>query len=188
MSGAAAGASPVHEVGVIQGPRGVPLRLGVDGDGRLVLVLRELVQCGQLNDKSNANKALAANGGELAKLLGHAGGVLSTARWPKSSAPQGTCEARHADAVLRWAVGSSGSLDVLLADDRESLVRDITVRLHDLARHKIGETRSALAASLGARIEDVNDELARLMAANKDLAQSVNATLPQVIRKRVSPR
>ena len=81
------------------------LRLGSNTDGRYVLLIRELVQCALFNSKRNANDVLQdERGRQLARNLGHAGGVLGTARWDGSSTAQSTCDVRQAGSVLEWAV------------------------------------------------------------------------------------
>ena len=119
MSGGAAGGDShgrVHVVGKV--PACVPgggnaeradLQIGVDDAGRLVVLIKQLVQCARDVRASAANTALATGGASLARRLGH-GDALQTATWGKGS--QCTCDVKHVETVFDWAVEGHGGINV----------------------------------------------------------------------------
>ena len=119
MSGGAAGGDShgrVHVVGNV--PACVPgggnaeladLQIGVDAAGRLVVLIKQLVQCARDVRASAANTALATGGASLARRLGH-GDALQTATLGKGS--QCTCDVKHVETVFDLAVEGHGGINV----------------------------------------------------------------------------
>ena len=158
MSGGAAGGDShgrVHVVGKV--PACVPgggnaeradLQIGVDDAGRLVVLIKQLVQCARVVGTAAANIALRPGGASLAQQLDH-GDALQTATWGKGS--QCTCDVRHVASVLEWAVDYSG-ISVLAQEQRAELVAAVHKAACDLAATRLTRARDAMADSIGVDI------------------------------------
>jgi len=146
MSGGAAGGDShgrVHVVGNV--PACVPgggnaefadLQIGVDAAGRHVVLIKQLVQCARVVRASAANTALTTGGASLAQQLGH-GDALQTATWGKGS--QCTCDVKHVETVLDWAVEGHGGINVMVQEQRAELVSSV----HKAACESAAASRSS---------------------------------------------
>ena len=170
MSGGAAGGDShgrVHVVGNV--PACVPgggnaeladLQIGVDAAGRLVVLIKQLVQCARDVRASAANTALATGGASLARRLGH-GDALQTATWGKGS--QCTCDVKHVETVFDWAVEGHGGINVMVQEQRDELVAAVHKVACDLAATRLTRARDAMADSIGVDIAGVDAEVNRLL-------------------------
>jgi len=155
MSGGAAGGDShgrVHVVGNV--PACVPgggnaertdLQIGVDDAGRLVVLIKQLVQCARDVGTGPANKALQSGGVSLARRLGH-GDALQTATWGKGS--QCTCDVKHVETVFDWAVEGHGGINVMVQEQRAKLVAAVHKAACDLAATRLTRARDAMADSI----------------------------------------
>ncbi len=133
--------------------------------------------------KTRANQALAGNASEnLARVLGIAGGIFDTARWPGAVNAQATCEVRHIAQVLDWALGNYHGANGLTVDKRVALVADVRAKLVPHAQQLISGVRGSMAASMGLDIAGVDAEVRRLRAdleSAKERAEDANRQLQQ---------
>jgi hypothetical protein len=83
------------------------------------VLIKQLVQCARVVRASAANTALTTGGASLAQQLGH-GDALQTATWGKGS--QCTCDVKHVETVLDWAVEGHGGINVMVQEQRAELV------------------------------------------------------------------
>ena len=169
MSGGAAGGDShgrVHVVGNV--PACVPgggnaeladLQIGVDAAGRLVVLIKQLVQCARVVGTGPAHKALQSGGASLAQQLDH-GDALQTATWGKGS--QCTCDVKHVETVLDWAVEGHGGINVMVQEQRDELVAAVHKVACDLAATRLTRARDAMADSIGVDIAGVDAEVNRL--------------------------
>ena len=98
--------------------------------------------------KTRANQALAGNAREnLARVLGIAGGIFDTARWPGAVNAQATCEVRHIAQVLDWALGNYHGANGLTVDKRVALVADVRAKLVPHAQQRISGVRGRIPPS-----------------------------------------
>jgi len=150
----------------------VDLQIGVDDAGRLVVLIKQLVQCARVVGTGPANKALQSGGASLALQLGH-GDALQTATWGKGS--QCTCDVKYVETVLDWAVEGHGG-KILSEQQRQELVQDVQKASCDLAATQLTRSRDAMADSIGVEIAGVDAEVNRLRAglesAKEDLVRT----------------
>jgi hypothetical protein len=150
------------------------LQIGVDNAGRLVVLIKQLVQCARIVGECAANKAMSTHGSALATLLGH-GHALEMATWGKHK--QCTCEVKHVAAVLEWAVDSYGDVIVLAHEkQRAEPVAAVRKAACDLAATQLTRSRDTMADSIGVESDGVDAEVNRLGAglesAKEDLVRT----------------
>jgi len=105
----------------------VDLRLGITADGRIVVVIRELVQCALLMSERGAQRFLSDPANQdLAQTIGMV--ALETARWHGAKSDQVTCDVKHVETVFDWAVEGHGGINVILQEQKTSLWRPCTRR------------------------------------------------------------
>ena len=141
-------------------PELADLQIGVDESGRCVVLLKQLVQCGRNVKASAALNALATDGASLARKLGH-GDALQTATWGNHN-KQRTCDVKHVETVLDWAVEGHGGLNVMVQEQRDELVAAVHKVACDLAATRLTRARDAMADSIGVDIAGVDAEVNRL--------------------------
>ena len=121
------------------------LQIGVDAAGRLVVLIKQLVQCARVVGTAEANIALRPGGASLAQQLGH-GDALQTATWGKGS--QCTCDVKHVETVFEWAVEGHGGINVMVQEQRDELVAAVHKAACDLAATRLTRARDAMADSI----------------------------------------
>ena len=154
MSGGSDVGSRVTDVGKLAGrvtARGdIPaddLLLGMDENGRVVVRIKQLVQCARNVGERASSMVMKEQGAaaELAHLLGH-GGSLNTASWGHHKHP--VCDVQHVSKVLEWAAGRSNNIVVLCLQQRQELVQDVQKAACDLAATRLTRARDAMADSI----------------------------------------
>ena len=136
MAGGAAGVPAVVSVVEVIKNAEVDLRLGITADGRIVVVIRELVQCALLMSERGAQRFLSDPANQdLAQTIGMV--ALETARWHGAKSDQVTCDVRHVAAVLQWAVESSRGINVLVQEQRAELAAAVHKAACDLAATRL---------------------------------------------------
>ena len=109
----------------------VDLRLGITADGRIVVVIRELVQCALLMSERGAQRFLSDPANQdLAQTIGMV--ALETARWHGAKSDQVTCDVKHVETVLDWAVEGHGGINVMVQEQRAKLVAAVHKAACDL--------------------------------------------------------
>ena len=170
MSGGSDVGSRVTDVGKLAGrvtARGdIPaedLLLGMDENGRVVVRIKQLVQCARNVGERAASMVMKEQGAaaELAHLLQH-GGSLNTASWGHHKHP--VCDVQHVSKVLGWAADRSNDIVVLSLQQRQELVQDVQKASCDLAATQLTRSRDAMADSIGVEIAGVDAEVNRLRA------------------------
>jgi len=182
MSGGSDVGSRVTDVGKLAGrvtARGdIPaedLLLGMDENGRVVVRIKQLVQCARNVGEHAASRAMKEQGAaaELAHLLGH-GGSLNTASWGHHKHP--VCDVQHVSKVLEWAAGRPNNIVVLCPQQRQELVQDVQKASCDLAATKLTRSRDAMADSIGVEIAGVDAEVNRLGAGLESAKEDLQRT------------
>ena len=118
MSGGAAGGSSQGSVVRVVGnvPACVPgggdasladLQIGIDNANHYVVPIRQIVQCARDAGERAAQTACQNRGSDLARHLGHLD-ALGMAMWGKHN--QCTCNVKHVETVLDWAVEHYGGV------------------------------------------------------------------------------
>ena len=129
----------------------VDLRLGITADGRIVVVIRELVQCALLMSERGAQRFLSDPANQdLAQTIGMV--ALETARWHGAKSDQVTCDVKHVETVFDWAVEGHGGINVILQEQRDELVAAVHKAACDLAATRLTRARDAMADSIGVDI------------------------------------
>ena len=180
MSGGAAGGSSQGSVVRVVGnvPACVPgggdasladLQIGIDNANHYVVPIRQIVQCARDAGERAAQTACQNSGSDLARHLGH-GDALGMAMWGKHK--QCTCNVKHVETVLDWAVEGHGGINVMVQEQRDELVAAVHKAACDLAATKLTLSRDAMADSIGVDIAGVDAEV-RLRC----LLQQVRATV-----------
>ena len=122
MAGGAAGVPAVVSVVEVIKNAEVDLRLGITADGRIVVVIREVVQCALLMSERGAQRFLSDPANQdLAQTIGMI--ALETARWHGAKSDQVTCDVKHVETVFDWAVEGHGGINVILQEQRDELVK-----------------------------------------------------------------
>ena len=126
----------------------VDLRLtGITADGRIVVVIRELVQCALLMSERGAQRFLSDPANQdLAQTIGMI--ALETARWHGAKSDQVTCDVKHVETVFDWAVEGHGGINVILQEQRDELVAAVHKAACDLAATRLTRARDAMAESI----------------------------------------
>ena len=125
----------------------VDLRLGITADGRIVVVIRELVQCALLMSERGAQRFLSDPANQdLAQTIGMV--ALETARWHGAKSDQVTCDVKHVETVLDWAVEGHGGINVMVQEQRAKLVAAVHKAACDLAATRLTRARDAMADSI----------------------------------------
>jgi len=125
----------------------VDLRLGITADGRIVVVIRELVQCALLMSERGAQRFLSDPANQdLAQTIGMV--ALETARWHGAKSDQVTCDVKHVETVFDWAVEGHGGINVILQEQRDELVAAVHKAACDLAATRLTRARDAMADSI----------------------------------------
>ena len=133
MSGGAAGGSSQGSVVRVVGnvPACVPgggdasladLQIGIDNANHYVVRIRQILQCARDVGERAAQTACQNSGSDLARHLGH-GDALGMAMWGKHK--QCTCNVKHVETVLDWAVEGHGGINVMVQEQREELVESL---------------------------------------------------------------
>ena len=139
----------------------VDLRLGITADGRIVVVIRELVQCALLMSERGAQRFLSDPANQdLAQTIGMV--ALETARWHGAKSDQVTCDVKHVETVFDWAVEGHGGINVMVQEQRDELVAAVHKAACDLAATRLTRARDAMADSIGVDIAGVDAEVNRL--------------------------
>jgi hypothetical protein len=142
--------------------------LGITADGSYVVVIREVVQCALLNLKAQANKTLEGKGSQnLAQMLGNC--ALATDWWPGATHAQATCEVRHIDQVLTWALSRHGGTRWLSDDASVALVTTVQKTACDLALSVLTRTKGSTGADMAGVDAEVRHLRADLESAKEDL-------------------
>ena len=163
MAGGAAGVPAVVSVVEVIKNAEVDLRLGITADGRIVVVIRELVQCALLMSERGAQRFLSDPANQdLAQTIGMV--ALETARWHGAKSDQVTCDVKHVETVLDWAVEGHGGINVMVQEQRDELVAAVHKAACDLAATRLTRARDAMADSIGVEIAEVDAEVNRLCA------------------------
>jgi len=170
MSGGAAGGSSQGSVVRVVGnvPACVPgggdasladLQIGIDNANHYVVRIRQIVQCARDVGERAAQTACQNSGSDLARHLGH-GDALGMAMWGKHK--QCTCNVKHVETVLDWAVEGHGGINVMVQEQRDELVAAVHKVACDLAATRLTRARDAMADSIGVEIAGVDAEVNRL--------------------------
>jgi hypothetical protein len=163
MAGGAAGVPAVVSVVEVIKNAEVDLRLGITADGRIVVVIRELVQCALLMSERGAQRFLSDPANQdLAQTIGMV--ALETARWHGAKSDQVTCDVKHVETVFDWAVEGHGGINVMVQEQRDELVAAVHKAACDLAATRLTRARDAMADSIGVDIAGVDAEVNRLRA------------------------
>ncbi len=175
MAGGAAGVPAVVSVVEVIKNAEVDLRLGITADGRIVVVIRELVQCALLMSERGAQRFLSDPANQdLAQTIGMV--ALDTARWHGAKVDQVTCDVRHVAAVLEWALDSYSGIVVLAQEQRAELVAAVHKAACDLAATRLTRARDANTGSIGVDIAVVDAEVRRLRAHLQSTKEDLQRT------------
>jgi hypothetical protein len=199
MSGGAAGGSSQGSVVRVVGnvPACVPgggdasladLQIGIDNANHYVVPIRQIVQCARDVGERAAQTACQNSGSDLARHLGH-GDALGMAMWGKHK--QCTCNVKHVETVLDWAVEGHGGINVMVQEQRDELVAAVHKAACDLAATKLTLSRDAMADSIGVDIAGVDADLRRLrtdLESAKARAQEATMQLQQAHAELISVR
>jgi hypothetical protein len=188
MSGGSDVGSRVTDVGKLAGrvtSRGdilaEDLLLGMDENGRVVVRIKQLVQCARNVGERASSMVMKEQGAaaELAHLLGH-GDSLNTASWGHHKHP--VCDVQHVSKVLEWAADRSNDIVVLSEQQHQELVAAVHKAACDLTATKLTLSRDAMADSIGVDIAGVDADLRRLrtdLESAKARAQEATMQLQQ---------
>jgi uncharacterized protein (DUF3084 family) len=84
---------------------------------------------------------------------------------------QCTCNVKHVETVLDWAVEGHGGINVMVQEQRDELVAAVHKAACDLAATKLTLSRDAIADSIGVDIAGVDAEV-RLLRADLESAKA----------------